>query len=49
MAGIGDFAERALAGVRPAVLAAAPATKEALEQLAVEAREEDAVAGKVGA
>ena len=49
MAGIGDFADRALAGVRPAVLAAAPATKEALEQLAVEAREEDAAAGKAGA
>jgi hypothetical protein len=46
MAGIGDFADLALAGVRPAVLAAAPATKEALEQLAAEAQEEDAAAGK---
>jgi hypothetical protein len=49
MAGIGDFADRALAGVRPAVLAAAPATKEALEQLAAEAQEEDAAAGKAKA
>jgi len=49
MAGIGDFADVALAGIRPAVLAAAPATKEALEQLAVEAREEDAAAGKAPA
>ena len=49
MAGIGDFAEAALAGVRPAVLAAEPATKEALEQLAAEAREEDAADGKARA
>ena len=48
MAGIGDFADRALAGVRPAVLAASPDTKEALEQLAAEACDEDAVAGKAG-
>ncbi len=46
MAGIGDFADRALSGVRPVVLAAAPATREALEQLAVEAQEEDASAGR---
>jgi hypothetical protein len=39
----------ARAGIRPAVLAAEPATKEALEQLAVEAREEDAAAGKAPA
>ena len=49
MAGIGDFADGALAGVRPAVLAAEPATKEALEQLAAEAREEDAADGKARA
>jgi len=49
MAGIGDFADGALAGVRPAVLAAEPATKEALEQLAAEAREEDAAGGKAPA
>ena len=49
MAGIGDFADAALAGVRPAVLAAEPATREALEQLAAEAREEDAAAGKAPA
>jgi hypothetical protein len=49
MAGIGDFADVALAGIRPAVLAAEPATKEALEQLVVEAREEDAAAGKAPA
>jgi hypothetical protein len=49
MAGIGDFADGALAGVRPAVLAAEPATREALEQLAAEAREEDAADGKARA
>ncbi len=49
MAGIGDFADVALAGIRAAVLAAEPATKEALEQLAAEAREEDAAAGKATA
>ena len=49
MAGIGDFAEGALAGVRPAVLDAEPETKEALEQLAAEAREEDAAGGKAPA
>ena len=49
MAGIGDFADGALAGVRPAVLDAEPATKEALEQLAAEAREEDAADGKAPA
>jgi hypothetical protein len=49
MAGIGDFAEGALAGVRPAVLDAEPATREALEQLAAEAREEDAAGGKAPA
>ncbi len=48
MAGIGDFADRALAGVRPAVLAASPDTKEALEQLTAEARDEDAAAGRAG-
>jgi Bacterial PH domain len=49
MAGIGDFADVALAGIPAAVLAAEPATKEALEQLAAEAREEDAAAGKAPA
>jgi len=49
MAGIGDFADGALAGLRPAVLDAEPATKEALEQLAAEAREEDAAGGKAPA
>jgi hypothetical protein len=48
MAGIGDFADHALAGMRPAVLAASPATKEALEQLAAEACDEDASRGEAG-
>jgi hypothetical protein len=46
LAGIGDFAEAALARVSPAVISADAATKEALEQLLAEAREEDATAGK---
>jgi hypothetical protein len=45
MAGIGDFAEEALARVRPAVLAADPVTREALEQLVAEMRDEDAAGG----
>lgn len=45
MAGIGDFAEAALAHVRSAVLSGDGGTREALEQLAAEAREEDAGAG----
>ena len=49
MAGIGDFAEEALARLRPAVLSANVDTRDALQQLAAEAREEDAAAGKVGA
>ncbi len=49
MAGIGDFAEEALARVRPAVLASDAATREALEQLVAEAREEDASGGKAPA
>jgi Bacterial PH domain len=49
MAGIGDFADEALAHVRPAVLSSDVDTREALRQLAAEAREEDAGAGKAGA
>jgi hypothetical protein len=49
MAGIGDFAEEALVRVKPAVLGADPATREALEQLVSETREEDAAAGKARA
>jgi hypothetical protein len=45
MAGIGDFAEKALARIRPAVVSADEATEEALQQLVAEARQEDA-AGK---
>ena len=48
MAGIGDFADEAIARLRPAVLSANGDTREALEQLAAEAREEDAAAGKAG-
>ncbi|HQR30501.1 MAG TPA: PH domain-containing protein, partial [Anaeromyxobacteraceae bacterium] len=44
MAGIGDFAEAALGHVRGEVLRADGATHEALEQLAAEARDEDAFA-----
>ncbi|HET8724618.1 MAG TPA: PH domain-containing protein [Anaeromyxobacteraceae bacterium] len=44
MAGIGDFAEAALGRVRAEVLRADGATHEALQQLAAEAREEDASA-----
>jgi hypothetical protein len=46
MAGIGDFAEEALARVPPAVLAADATTREALEQLVAEMRDEDAADGK---
>jgi hypothetical protein len=49
MAGIGDFADEALAHVRPAVLSSDVDTREALRQLAAEAREEDDGAGKAGA
>jgi hypothetical protein len=45
MAGIGDFAEEALARVPPAVLAADAVTREALEQLVAEMRDEDSAAG----
>ncbi len=45
MAGIGDFAEEALARVPPAVLAADATTREALEQLVAEMKDEDGVAG----
>ena len=48
MAGIGDFADEALARLRPAVLSANVDTREALQQLADEAREEDGGAGKAG-
>ena len=48
MAGIGDFADEALARLRPAVLSANEDTREALQQLAAEAREEDGEAGKAG-
>jgi hypothetical protein len=49
MAGIGDFAQEALARVRPAVLASDAATREALDQLVAEMREEDASGGKATA
>jgi hypothetical protein len=42
MAGIGDFAEAALAGMRPDVLGADEVAREALQQLAAEAQDEDA-------
>jgi hypothetical protein len=42
MAGIGDFAEMALARVRPEVLRAEPVTFDALKEIAEEARREDA-------
>jgi len=42
MAGIGDFAEAALARLRPEVVGSDEATQEALQQLASEARDEDA-------
>jgi hypothetical protein len=47
MAGIGDFAEEALARVPPAVLAADATTREALEQLVAEMRDEDTAGGSV--
>jgi hypothetical protein len=47
LAGIGDFADLALARVSPAAIPADGATREALEQLVAEAREEDAAGGKV--
>ena len=46
MAGIGDFAEEALARVPPAVLAADATTREALEQLVAEMRDEDVADGR---
>ena len=46
MAGIGDFAEEALARVPPAVLAADATTREALEQLVAEMRDEDVANGR---
>jgi hypothetical protein len=48
MAGIGDFAEAALAGLRPDVLGADEVAREALQQLAAEAQDEDAFAGRAG-
>jgi hypothetical protein len=42
MAGIGDFADAALARLRPEVLRSDAATQEALSQIASEARDEDA-------
>jgi hypothetical protein len=48
MAGIGDFAEAALAGLRPDVLGADEVAREALQQLASEAQDEDAYAGRAG-
>jgi hypothetical protein len=42
LSGIGDFADAALAGVRPEVLRAEGSGREALEQIAAEAREADA-------
>ena len=48
MAGIGDFADAALGHVRADVLRADGATHEALQQLAAEAREEDAFARRSG-
>lgn len=46
LAGIGDFADEAIARLRPGVLRADGDTREALEQLAAEAREEDSAAGR---
>ncbi|HET8732833.1 MAG TPA: PH domain-containing protein, partial [Anaeromyxobacteraceae bacterium] len=46
MAGIGDFAVEVLSRVPPSAIAADGATREALEQLVSETREEDAAAGK---
>jgi hypothetical protein len=46
MAGIGDFAEAALARVRPEVLKGDDGTHEALEQLVSEARAEDRSGGR---
>ena len=48
MAGIGDFAEAALAGLRPEVLGSDEVTREALQQLAEEAQDEDAFASRAG-
>jgi hypothetical protein len=48
MAGIGDFADAALAGLRPDVLGADEVTQEALQQLAAEAQDEDAFDGRAG-
>jgi hypothetical protein len=48
MAGIGDFADAALAGLRPDVLGADEVAREALQQLAAEAQDEDAFAGRAG-
>jgi hypothetical protein len=42
MAGIGDFAEFALARVRPEVLQADPVALDALREIVEEARREDA-------
>jgi hypothetical protein len=46
MAGIGDFAEAALARVRPEVLKGDDGTHDALEQLVGEARAEDRAGGR---
>jgi len=48
MAGIGDFADAALAGLRPEVLGADEVTREALQQLAAEAQDEDESARPAG-
>jgi hypothetical protein len=48
MAGIGDFADAALARLRPEVLRGSEHTEEALQQLASEARDEDASARRTG-
>jgi hypothetical protein len=48
MAGIGDFAEAALSRLRPEVLGSDEATREALQQIASEARNEDASARQAG-
>jgi hypothetical protein len=48
MAGIGDFAEAALARLRPEVLRSNEAAQEALQQIASEARNEDASARQAG-
>ncbi|MEI7704392.1 MAG: PH domain-containing protein [Deltaproteobacteria bacterium] len=49
MAGIGDFAEEAMARLRPEVLSADPVTREAIEQLVAETRAEDEADGKAKA